>query len=98
MRIAKGLYWRVGAFKGYPVETTETIHVGTGPLAVTSKHLYFYSPQEAFRIRHDKIVSIAPYSDGTGVQRDAATAKPQKFITGDGWFPYNPMQNGPNLE
>ena len=34
IRIAKGVYYRAGAFKGHPVETTETVHVGSGPLGL----------------------------------------------------------------
>ena len=62
------------------------------------RDFYFHSPAKAFRIRHDKIVTIVPYSDGIEVQRDAATAKPQKFVTDDGWFLYNVVQNAPGLE
>ena len=29
------------------------------------------------------------YDDGFGIIRDAQTAKPQTFRTGDGWFAYN---------
>lgn len=93
IRIAKGVYYRVGAFKGNSVESTETIHVATGLLGVTNKHIYFSSGTKNFRIRHDKIVSFDPYSDGIGLQRDAATAKPQLFVTGDGWFTYNLLAN-----
>ena len=39
------------------------------------------------------IVTDMPYSDGVGIQRDAATAKPQFFITGDVWFTYNLLIN-----
>jgi hypothetical protein len=98
IRIAKGVYYRVGSFRGHPIETTERIHVDTGILAVTTKHLYFYGPRKSFRIRFDKIVSFTPYSDGIGIQRDAATAKPQIFVTGDGWFTYNLLVNLSNLE
>lgn len=37
-RIAKGVYYRVGSFRGRPVETTEVIRIDTGILAVTTKH------------------------------------------------------------
>ena len=40
-------------------------------------------------MRYDRIVSFDPYDDGFGIMRDAQTAKPQAFRTGDGWFPYN---------
>jgi len=40
-----------------------------------------------------KIVSFEPFSDGLGLVRDAAIAKPQIFVTGDGWFTYNLVTN-----
>jgi hypothetical protein len=59
--------------------------------------VYFSGASKSFRIRHDKIVSIEPYSDGVGIQRDAQTARPQVFVTGDGWFTYNLLMNVSNL-
>lgn len=97
VRIAKGVYYRVGAFKGHRVDTVETIHVGSGPFGVTNKHIYFASREKSLRIRHDKIVTIEPHADGVTVQRDAQTAKPQMFVTGDGWFTYNLLMNVSNL-
>ncbi|MBC7347859.1 MAG: hypothetical protein H5U00_10505 [Clostridia bacterium] len=96
-RIAKGVYYRVGSFRGRPVETTERVHIDTGLLAVTTKHLYFQGRTKTFRVRLDKVVSFMPYSNGVGIQRDAATAKPQFFITGDGWFTYNLLINAAKL-
>ncbi len=97
IRIAKGIYYRVGAFRGHPVETTERVWVDTGLLAVTNKHIYFAGLRKSLRIRHDKIVSFIPFEDGIGLQRDAATAKPQIFVTGDGWFTYNLLSNVSSL-
>lgn len=93
VRIAKGLYYRTGAFKGERVQTSETIHADTGLLGVTNKHIYFAGPSKRFRINYNKIVAFEPFSDGIGVQRDAQTAKPQSFSTGDGWFTYNLITN-----
>lgn len=93
IRIAKGVYYRVGGFRGNPVVTSEMVHVATGFLGFTQRHIYFHSPGKAFRIKYSKIVSFTPYSDGFGLQRDASTAKPQVFITGDGWFTYNLATN-----
>ena len=98
VRIAKGVYYRAGAFKGRPVETTETVLVDIGLLGFTNKHLYFSGDSKSFRIKYDKIVTFTPYEDGIGVQRDAATAKPQIFETGDGWFTYNLTTNLAQLE
>ncbi len=93
VRIAKGLYYRAGAFRGHPVETTEMVHMNTGILGVTNDHIYFTGASKAFRIKYDKIVSFEPYSDGLGVQREGQTAKPQVFVTGDGWFTGNLIMN-----
>ena len=38
---------------------------------------------------YDRIMDFEPFSDGPGLMRDAQTAKPQSFRTGDGWFAYN---------
>ena len=98
VRIMKGLYYRVGAFKGEAVSRTERLHVDTGLLAVTTKHIYFSGPKKSFRVRHDNIVSFRPYSDGIAIVRDTATAKPQIFITGDGWFIHNLLTNVTQIE
>ncbi len=93
LRIAKGVYYRTGAFKGERVQTSETIHADTGLLGVTNKHIYFAGENKRFRINYAKIVAFDPFSDGIGVMRDAATAKPQSFVTQDGWFTYNLITN-----
>ncbi|MBM3327840.1 MAG: hypothetical protein FJY65_12880, partial [Calditrichaeota bacterium] len=93
VRIMKGVYYRVGAFKGHYVEQTERVHIDTGNFYITNKHIYFTGNSKSFRIPYSKIVSFEPYSDAIGLIRDATTAKPQIFITGDGWFAYNMVTN-----
>jgi len=93
VRVMKGVYYRVGAFKGEAVESTERGHVDTGWVVVTTKNLYFAGPRKSLRVPYPKIVSFEPFSDGVGIMRDAATAKPQIFVTGDGWFTYNLVTN-----
>ncbi|MGC8833084.1 MAG: hypothetical protein ACP5R4_03440 [Armatimonadota bacterium] len=92
-RIMRGVYYHIGGFRGNPVTTTEIVHIDTGFLGVTNKHIYFTGSAKSFRVRYDKIVSFTPYSDGIGIQRDAQSAKPQIFVTGDGWFTYNLITN-----
>lgn len=93
IRIMRGVYYRVGAFRGRPVQQSEMAHVDTGIMAVTDAHIYFGGALKSFRIPYEKIVSFQPYEDGIGIQRDAQTAKPQVFVTGDGWFTYNLITN-----
>ena len=89
VRIARGVYYRVGGFKGERYQTEETVHEDNGLMGFTDRHLYFAGDLRRFRIRWDRIVAFDPYADGIGVQRDAQSAKPQAFVTGDGWFTYN---------
>lgn len=93
IRIAKGLYYNMGSFRGKPVETVQRVYVDTGVLAVTTKYIYFHGSKKSFRISYNKIVTFIPYSDGVGIQRDSVKAKPQYFITNDGWFTYNLLVN-----
>ena len=93
IRVARGLYYRPSSFRSRVHEWEETAHEDTGVLGITSKHLYFHGRRKRFRIRYDRIVSFEPYSDGLEVMRDAQTAKPQSFRTGDGWFIYNLVTN-----
>ena len=93
VRVTKGVYYRVGGFKGERVQESATVHVDTGLMGLTTKHIYFAGSSKRFRINYRKIVTFETFSDGIGVQRDAQTAKPQSFRTGDGWFTYNMVAN-----
>lgn len=93
LRVMSGVYYRVGQFKGKTVETTQRQKVDTGSLVVTNKHLYFVGPATSKKIPYSKIVSFEQFSDGIGLMRDAATAKPQIFVVDDGWFAYNLITN-----
>lgn len=98
IRVMKGVYYRVGAFKGSAVYSTERVLVDRGAVYITNKHIYFSGPAKSLRVPYPKIVSFLPFDDGVGVVRDAQTAKPQIFKTGDGWFTYNLVTNLAQLE
>ena len=66
VRVMKGVYYHVGGFKGHAIDRTERIHVDTGLVVATSKHIYFAGPKKAFRVPYIKIVSFH-------VRRDKAT-------------------------
>jgi len=97
VRIMKGVYYRTGAFSGYPIVSKNTYtqreHIDTGLLGITSKNIYFLGSKKSFKIPYKKIVSFIPHSDGIALFRDAANAKPQMFKTGDGWFTFNLVSN-----
>ena len=71
------------------MEKTEVVHIDTGVMALTTRHIYFHGSLKSFRIPFSKIVSFSPHSDGIEINRDVANAKPQIFMTKDSWFAYN---------
>ena len=89
VELSGGLYYSPRQFQSRAVEWEETVKADTGLLGLTTKHIYFSGSRKKFRVKYDKIVSFDPYADGLGIMRDAQTAKPQTFITGEGWFVYN---------
>jgi hypothetical protein len=92
-RVMKGVYYRVGGFKGSPIETTQMLSVGRGVLVLTDKTIYFNCPQKSLKIPYKKLISIEPYSDGVGFQKDGASSKPF-FLKGiESWFTYNLITN-----
>lgn len=93
IRVAKGVYYRTGGFKGNPVKVSEMKYIGTGLFALTNKHVYFSSPTKNFRVQLSKIITMDPYEDGIGLQKEGVTAKPQVFKNLDGWFVYNGISN-----
>jgi hypothetical protein len=88
IKIAKGIYYRTGGFKGQPISKTERIYIDNGIMAITNKHIYF-TGRKGFRIPFSKIISFIPYSDGIGIIKDSVRGNQQVFMTGDGWFIYN---------
>lgn len=92
LRIMKGVYWRVGAFKAVPVSWDETQQTDTGLLVLTNKHLLFSGPRKNFRIPFTKLASIEPFRDAIEIQRDTQSAKPIILGGIDGQFAYNVIQ------
>jgi len=93
IRITKGVYYRTGAFKGRRVEVEELKNIGTGIVALTSKHIYFGASQTSFKVPYSKIVALNTYSDGIQIQKDGVRSKPQIFKGLDGWFASNIITN-----
>lgn len=92
-RIAKGVYYRTGGFKGTPVETSYMQRISTGTVCMTDKHIYFSSPEKSIKIAYSSILNVDTYSNGLGLQKDGANSKPI-FLEGlDSWFGYNVIAN-----
>ena len=61
---------------------------GVGILGLTTKHIYFVSSREQFRIRYDKIVTFRKLMGGIAIKQDSVNARTKHFINGEGWFTY----------
>jgi hypothetical protein len=62
-------------------------------LLYTGGNIYFAGKAKKLKTPHTQIKTVKPYSDGLGIIRDGTPAKPQTFVTGDGWFLYNVVAN-----
>ncbi len=93
VRVMRGLYYSPRTYKSRTVERVVTEKLDTGLLGLTNKHIYFAGESKRFRVAYSRIVAFEPYADGIGIMREAQTACPQSFITGDGWFIYNLTTN-----
>lgn len=86
IKVLPGWWVRVGDSTGSSVSTLVTERIDIGMLALTTKHIFFSSGKKSSKIRFDKIISSELMADGIRITKDGANAKPQWFVTSDGWF------------
>lgn len=64
-RLAKGVYYRTGQFKGHSVVTgTALVAADTGVLTVTSERTVFSGSRASLEFAYAKLLDITGYSDG----------------------------------
>lgn len=93
VRVCKGVYYRVGAFKGEPLITTSLKPKYGGSLVFTNLNIYFYSTEKTFKFPYSKILSYVPSEDAIGIQLDRANAKTVYIKNIDGRFAFNLVTN-----
>lgn len=98
VRIAKGIYYHAGAFKGEPVITSSLKAIATGDMIITNKCIYLYSRQKTIKYPINKILAYVPFEDGLGIQPDKPNAKTAYFRGLDGTYAYNVVSNIKNLD
>lgn len=79
VRLARGVYYHFGGFKGQRLETATLKEIDYGGMLLTTQHIYFGGERRTFRIAYEHVVSFRPHADGIGVFRDSASAKPEVF-------------------
>lgn len=93
IRIAKGLYYKVGAFKGQPIKTEEIRHTATGILVLTDRNLYYSSDGKSLKIKYNQIISMPTFEDAIGIQQARVNSKTLYFKNIDIWFMFNLISN-----
>lgn len=92
-RIAKGVYYRTGRHKSIPVETSYMQRISTGSVCLTDRNLYYASPEKSLKIPYSKILSLEPYANGIGIQKDGTNSRPIFLENINSWFVYNVIAN-----
>jgi len=105
LRVARGLYYRLGGMRGHAVESTSLQDVDYGDFLMTTQAIYFGGREKGinFRIPYSRIIRSQPYSDAVGVCRSGAREQifaPQQARTPEmtaalrqsGWFLFNILQ------
>ena len=89
LRLMRGVYYRVGAFKGKPIQKQYINHEGTGSFVISDRNVYFVSSEKSVKIPIKKLIAIEPHSDGITLSRDGANTKQYIFTIDDPWFAAN---------
>ncbi|WP_281952017.1 hypothetical protein [Nitrosophilus kaiyonis] len=96
IRIAKGLYYRKGAFKGERVKVSSKEVVDNGMFIISSKNLFFIGESEKKKIPIKSIITSEPFENGITIQKNG-NAKPLTFYGIDSWFAHNLIINLPKI-
>lgn len=97
VKIAKGIYYHVGAFKGKRLITSSLKLLAKGDLIVTNKNIYLYTPERTVKYPVKKIIAYVPFEDGLGVQPEKTNGKTVYFKGLDGRYAFNLVTNIKNL-
>ena len=104
VRLARGMYYHFGGFKGQRIESSSLQEIDYGSLLLTTRNFYFGGEHTNFRIPFEHVLSFRAHTDGLGLFRDTANAKAEVFTVlepnpngGDpvparpifGWFLFN---------
>ena len=71
LKIAKGFYYRVGSITPQRITSDELQVIDRGTIYVTNKRLIFCGRLKNSNITLGKILSITPYFDGVGIEKDS---------------------------
>jgi hypothetical protein len=71
IKIAKGVYYRLGSMSVQPVTSDEWRTIDSGSLYLTNKRLIFMGDKSNKTIRLNRILDIMSYSNGVDIKKDS---------------------------
>src|ERR1035437_1963971 len=71
IKIMKGIYYRAGSMGVQRITSEELQIIDSGQLYITNKRIIFVGNKKNSNIQFGKILSINPYSDGVGIEKDS---------------------------
>lgn len=74
IKIMKGVYYRAGSMGVQRVTSEELKTIDAGQLYLTNRRILFVGSRKNSNIPINKILSINPYSDGVGIEKDSGTS------------------------
>jgi hypothetical protein len=79
VRLARGVYYHFGGFKGQRTETSALKEIDYGGMLVTTQNMYFGGQHTSFRVPYNNVVSFRAEPSGIGFFRDTGNAKAEVF-------------------
>jgi hypothetical protein len=89
IRVMKGIYYRVGAFKSTPVHSEFLSVQDTGGFSITDRNVYFVGSNVAVKLPLKKIVSVQLHTDGIEILQSGVSKKPLTLEFDDPVFAAN---------
>lgn len=71
IKIMKGVYYRSGSVNVQRITTEELKRIDSGTIYVTNKRVIFQGNNKNTSISLSKILSVIPYNDGIGIEKDS---------------------------
>lgn len=79
IKIAKGIYYRVGSVAVQPVKDDQLSFIDNGTLYLTNKRIIFNGNKKVTNIQLKKIIDLNEYKDGIEIVKDAGKSPVLKF-------------------
>ena len=70
-KITKGVRYRVGQFKPQRITVDQVLEIDRGNIFLTNKRIIFMGTKKNSNIKYSSVLSIVPYSDGVGIEKDS---------------------------